>query len=344
MDDIRLLLNVLPVPITEILSGEVEKDLYEIVLDIDRPLQYRVTEFQTFITDYIVSVDDIDYILSKLPRINDDGRVGIRGTLHRVSAVWSKHDEIIGLTIRIGRPYKGNLSLIEDVLGSSRSVLLVGVSGAGKTTLLRGISNLLSESRRVIVVDKSSEIGGEANPPHKAIGLARRFQVPPFQDQSGTMLYALESHTPQVIIVDEISTYQEAQAARTISQRGVQLIASAHGRYLEDIIRNPPLASLVGGVKTVTLSDEEAERRRTSKTVQERETKPTFDSAIEIKSHTEMGVYLNVEEAIDAILSGGSAYPEVRIMNGDRSFTRSPLRISLPEIEREFKRKKSNRK
>lgn len=312
-------------------EGLDDPNLYELVLDLGRPFQYRLQNFRSVVTEEIIQQRHLDYVLSRVPKIGPDGRVGIHGTLHRVSAVWGKNEEIIGFTIRMGRPFTGNISLIKDVLDSGLCVLIVGRAGAGKTTALRGVANYTSQNKRVIVVDKSSEIGGESNPPHPSIGNARRFQVPPFKDQSSTMLFALESHTPEVIIVDEISSFQEAMAAKTIAQRGVQLIATAHGRDLEDIVRNPPLVSLIGGVKTVTLSDEEAERRSTYKTIQERETKPTFDIVIEIISHIEVGIHSSVVDSVDAILMGGCAIPEMRSVNKEgKMYTTSQYRVSLP--------------
>jgi len=148
----------------------------------------------------------------------------------------------------------------------------MGKPGVGKTTLLREVARLLSVDyqKRVIVVDTSNEIAGDGDVPHPAIGLARRMQVPVPEQQHDVMIEAVENHMPEVIIVDEIGRKEEVDAARTIAERGVQLIATAHGNTLENILVNPTLSDLVGGVQVVTLSDEEAHRRGTQKTILER--------------------------------------------------------------------------
>jgi stage III sporulation protein SpoIIIAA len=282
--------------------------------------------------DYIITQEDLDHIEKKLGKFRPDGRVGINHTLHRISKVSDREGNTVGFTFRIGRYLTSKPTLIEDLIGSDKSILIIAPPGRGKSSMLRQIAFILSinYSKRVIVVDKSSELGGESNPAHYSLGKARRFQVPEGKTQADTMLFALESHFPQVMIVDEISTFQEAEAARTIGQRGVQLIATAHGRKIEDIIKNPPLSSLLGGINIVTLSDENAKIRQTTKTVSERKFDPTFDIVIEINAFDEIAVYDNVTEAIDNYLIGGKIEPEIRRVIGGQTRIIQPKTIKSP--------------
>ncbi|OGI18037.1 MAG: hypothetical protein A2255_09310, partial [Candidatus Melainabacteria bacterium RIFOXYA2_FULL_32_9] len=198
-----------------------------------------------------------------------------------------------------------------------KSILFLGKPGVGKTTKLREIARLLSDNlgKRVVVVDTSNEIAGDGDIPHCAIGKSRRMQVPSPERQKDVMIEAVENHTPEVIVVDEIGTEAEAQAARTIAERGVMLIATAHGNTLENLIKNPTLSDLVGGVSTVTLGDDEARRRATQKTVLEREKQPTFDVVVEIMDRDTLAVYSDVTAAVDYILRGWPIKPEIRKTN-----------------------------
>jgi stage III sporulation protein SpoIIIAA len=260
-------------------------------------------------------LSDIAHITSKIGEFGGDNRVGIPKTLHRISAIRNRRGEIIGLTLRVGRAVFGTIDLIRDLLESGVNVLLLGRPGVGKTTKLRETSRLLADRfhRRVIVVDTSNEIGGDGDIPHPAIGGARRMQVPSPDRQHAVMIEAVENHMPEVIVIDEIGTQAEAAAARTIAERGVQLIGTAHGTTLENLILNPTLSDLVGGVHTVTLSDEEARRQRRPKTITERKAPPTFDVIVELVGRDEVLVHRSTADAVDQILLGRSPRGERRM-------------------------------
>lgn len=310
--ELDLLLNLLPEELSFCIDIDHLPNLNEIVVDLGRFFEYRVNNFQPILSSRVVTQEDIDRCLTNLPAFRDDGRVGIQGTLHRVSCVSNKHNEVVGLTFRVGRAISSTLILIQDLVDDG-SVLILGSPGRGKSTYLRQASNYLSKDRRVIVVDKSSEIGGESSPAHKSIGNARRFEIPSGKSQEQIMIFALESHTPQCMIIDEISTIQEAQAARTIAQRGIQLIATAHGNELSDLLQNPPLCSLIGGVGTVTLTDELAAKTNNGKkTRQERQNPGIFDYIVEIKSFDEVYIYHDVDNTIDEVLNEATVKPEIR--------------------------------
>src|SRR3989442_2470881 len=186
------------------------------------------------------------------------------------------------LTLRVGRAVYGTMEIIRDVVEAGRSILLLGKPGVGKTTLLREVARVLADEmgKRVVIVDTSNEIAGDGDIPHPGIGRARRMQVATPSLQHAVMIEAVENHMPEVVVIDEIGTEQEAAAARTIAERGVQLIATAHGNTLENLMLNPTLSDLVGGIQTVTLSDEEARRRGTQKSVLERKAPPTFQTLV----------------------------------------------------------------
>ncbi len=264
-------------------------------------------------SDNVVS-DDLEFITEKIPEFTSDNRSGIAGTLHRISAIRNRQGKIIGLTMRIGRVITGTIACIKDFVMQNKSILFLGRPGVGKTTKLREISRLVADElgKRVVVVDTSNEIAGDGDVAHPAIGKARRMQVSQPEFQKDIMIEAVENHTPEVIVVDEIGTELEAQAARTIAERGVMLIATAHGNTLENIIKNPAMSDLVGGVSSVTLGDEEAKHRGCQKTVLEREKQPTFDIVIEIIDRNTLAVYKNTAEAVDYILRGWPITPEIR--------------------------------
>jgi hypothetical protein len=142
-------------------------------------------------------------------------------------------------------------------------------------------------------------------------------QVPTPSLQHQVMIEAVENHMPEVIIIDEIGTDLEASAARTIAERGVQLVATAHGNTLENLIMNPTLSDLVGGIQSVTLSDEEARRRRTQKAILERRAPPTFDILVEIQSFSRVAVQRDVAEVVDAILRNYEVPAEIRDLDAE---------------------------
>src|SRR5205823_5364898 len=280
------------------------------------------------------SREDIDYVVSRISVFGKDNRAGIERTLHRVSAMRNRVGTIIGLTCRVGRALFGTVDILRDVIQQGKSLLLLGRPGVGKTTLLREAARLLADDlgKRVIVVDTSNEIAGDGDIPHPGIGRARRMQVPSPTEQHAVMIEAVENHMPEVIVIDEIGTEAEALAARTIAERGVQLIATAHGNTLDNLLRNPTLSDLLGGIQAVTLSDEEARRRRTQKTVLERKAPPTFDTLVEIRNREELAVYHDTSSVVDAFLRGRSTRPEVRVRKDGGYQVVGPAAAAIPEM------------
>lgn len=314
-NDLDRLLEVLPEKVRSLVSYEQMEDVIEIVLDIGRTPEIRHSSGKIeYLGSDFVTDDDINYITSHIQEFTSDNRSGIPGTLHRISAIRNRQGKVIGLTCRIGRVVTGTIACIKDICMMNKSILFLGRPGVGKTTKLREISRLVADElgKRVVVVDTSNEIAGDGDTPHPAIGHARRMQVRQPEFQKDIMIEAVENHTPEVIVVDEIGTEAEAQAARTIAERGVMLIATAHGNSLESLIKNPTLSDLVGGIQSVTLGDDEARRRASQKTVLEREKQPTFDIVIEILDRNTLAVYKNTAEAVDYILRGWPIRPEIR--------------------------------
>ncbi len=291
------------------------ENLIEVVMDLGRTpeARFRKKTFKT-ISNKQVSHDDIEHVVKQIGHFTSDNRAGIPRTLHRISALRNRQGEIIGLTCRVGKAITGTIECIKDLVDSGKSLLILGPPGMGKTTKLREIAKRLADEgkKRVVIVDTSNEIAGDGDIPHPAVGRSRRMQVSSPEKQKEVMIEAVENHTPEVIVVDEIGTEAEALASRTIAERGVILIATAHGSTLESLIKNPMLSDLIGGVQTVTLGDDEAKRRATQKTILERENKPTFDVCVEMRDHSTMAVYPDVAEAVDHILRGWTIFPEVR--------------------------------
>jgi stage III sporulation protein SpoIIIAA len=315
--EIEQLLNLVPAGYRAALEGINPLELLEIVLDLGRIPEARLVGKTITLSQVPVRIGDIAHITSRIGEFGGDNRVGIPKTLHRISAIRNRRGEIIGLTLRAGRAVFGTIDLIQDLLESGVNVLLLGRPGVGKTTKLRETSRLLADQlqRRVIVVDTSNEIGGDGDIPHPAIGSARRMQVARPEHQHSVMIEAVENHMPEVIVIDEIGTQSEAAAARTIAERGVQLIGTAHGTTLENLILNPTLSDLVGGVHTVTLSDEEARRQRRPKTITERKAPPTFDVVVELIGRDEVLVHRSTADAVDQILLGRTPRGERRVRN-----------------------------
>ncbi|MCD7879941.1 MAG: hypothetical protein LUG16_08425 [Candidatus Gastranaerophilales bacterium] len=314
-NDLKRLIEILPPKIVEALKPYNLDDAIELVLDLGRVGEVRHSDGKTrYLGDDLVTESDIEYITSRIQPFTNDNRSGIPGTLHRISAIRNRQGKVVGLTCRIGRVVTGTIACIKDFVLQNKSILFLGRPGVGKTTKLREISRLVADElgKRVVVVDTSNEIAGDGDTPHPAIGRARRMQVTQPIYQKDIMIEAVENHTPEVIVVDEIGTEAEAQAARTIAERGVMLIATAHGNTLDNLIKNPILSDLVGGVSSVTLGDDEAKRRGSQKTVLEREKQPTFDIVIEIIDRNTLAVYKNTAEAVDYILRGWPIRPEIR--------------------------------
>jgi stage III sporulation protein SpoIIIAA len=315
-DDLEKLEAVLPPHLAESLK-EIGRsdDLFEVIIDLGRLPTARYNDGEVFLSDHEITHADLQYVVTKIGTFDADNRGGIERTLHRISAIRNRRRDIVGLTCRIGRAVYGTIDIVQDLVESGQSVLILGAPGVGKTTLLREAARVLAEARRVVIVDTSNEIGGDGDVPHPAIGRARRMQVAQPSLQHEVMIEAVENHNPEVIIIDEIGRELEAQAARTIAERGVQLIGTAHGQTLDNLLLNPTLSDLIGGIESVTLSDEEARRRGTQKTVLERRSPPTFDVLIELQNRHRLIVHEDVAAAVDARLRGRPLPFEMRYRN-----------------------------
>jgi len=314
-DDLDALLDILPPHIRQPLCQQSDNsELLEVVLDLGRPPEARFPKREVVLSPQEVSEQDIDYVVSRIGSFGDDNRAGIERTLHRISAIRNRKGRIVGLTCRVGRAVFGTIRIIEDLVQSGKSILLLGRPGVGKTTMLREVARVLADdfNKRVIIVDTSNEIAGDGDIPHPAIGHARRMQVTTPTKQHAVMIEAVENHMPEVIVIDEMGTELEAQAARTIAERGVQLIGTAHGNTLENLMMNPTLSDLIGGIQSVTLGDEEAKRRGTQKSILERRAPPTFDIVVEIQEWDKVAIQPDVDQAVDAILRGQSTTTEIR--------------------------------
>lgn len=333
-DDLDALMAALPPEIVDRLGSLANRtDLLEVVMDLGRRPEARFTTGEEDLLDREVTDADIAWVIDHIGAFGDDNRAGIERTLHRISAIRNRAGKVVGLTCRIGRAVFGTIDIIRDMIEGGQSVLLLGRPGVGKTTMLREVARVLADDlgKRVIVVDTSNEIAGDGDIPHPGIGDARRMQVRTPTEQHAVMIEAVENHMPEVIVIDEIGTELEAAAARTIAERGVQLVGTAHGNTLDNLMLNPTLSDLVGGIAPVTLGDEEARRRGTQKTVLERKAPPTFDVLVEIVERDNVIVHRNVAETVDAILRGHMVPPEARFrdQSGEvRAQTKYDYRIS----------------
>ena len=315
IDDLDALLTSLPPEIVDAVHALPDRTaLIEVVMDLGRRPEARFPDAEVTLLDREIVEADIGYVVEHIGTFGDDNRAGIERTLHRISAIRNRNGKIVGLTCRIGRAVYGTIEIINDFVETGKSILIMGRPGIGKTTMLREAARVLADDmgKRVVVVDTSNEIAGDGDIPHPAIGKARRMQVRTPSLQHEVMIEAVENHMPQVIVIDEIGTELEAQAARTIAERGVQLIGTAHGNNLDNLMLNPTLSDLIGGIQSVTLGDEEARRRRTQKSVLERKAPPTFDVIVEIQDRERVAVHADVADTVDAMLRGDPVAPELR--------------------------------
>ncbi len=317
-DDLNRLLEILPEQIRRPLEKHSERNSsIEIVMDLGRLPEARFPNRAEYLCDRPISRDDLRYSIERVGHFSSDNRAGIEQTLHRISAIRNRTGEIIGLTCRVGRAVFGTIGSIRDLVERGGSILLLGRPGVGKTTALREIARVLADEleKRVVIIDTSNEIAGDGDIPHPAIGRARRMQVARPELQHQVMIEAVENHMPEVIVIDEIGTELEAMAARTIAERGVMLVGTAHGNRIENLLKNPTLADLVGGVQAVTLGDDEARRRGSQKTVLERKGPPTFEVAVEMWERQRWIVHEQVAETVDAFLRGREPTLQVRTMS-----------------------------
>src|SRR5437870_10288426 len=338
-DELDAILHALPPELVQRVRGLDGLDsLLEIVMDLGRLPEARFTGREEILSQREVTAEDIAFVISRIGQFGGDNRAGIERTLHRISALRNRAGKVVGLTLRVGRAVYGTMEIIRDVVEAGRSILLLGRPGVGKTTLLREVARVLAElGKRVVIVDTSNEIAGDGDIPHPGIGRARRMQVATPSLQHAVMIEAVENHMPEVVVIDEIGTEQEAAAARTIAERGVQLIATAHGNTLENLMLNPTLSDLVGGIQTVTLSDEEARRRGTQKSVLERKAPPTFQVLVEIQAYQRVALYYDVAQTVDAVLLGMPVAPEVRERDASGELqvsTSAPTRTASEAVER----------
>ena len=332
-DDLDRLLAVLPAAVQGALAAPAQRQgLLEVVLDLGRLPEARYQDRAMDLGSQPIDRADLRQVIEQLGCFGGDNRAGIERTLHRISALRNRAGEVIGLTCRVGRAVFGTVAMVRDLLDSGESLLLLGRPGVGKTTALRETARVLADElgRRVVVIDTSNEIAGDGDIPHPAIGRARRLQVARPDLQHQVMIEAVENHMPEVIVIDEIGTEQEARAARTIAERGVQLVATAHGNALANLLRNPTLSDLVGGIQSVTLGDEEARRRGSQKAVLERAAAPTFPLAVEMHSRSRWVVHGDVAATVDRLLRGEQAQPEIREVGPDGILRVEPPSRPLP--------------
>ena len=340
-DDLDALLGVLPQTIAEsVRTANDSSNLLEVILDLGRIPTARFLKGEVILSEDEITRGEIDFVAERIGTFDTDNRAGLERTLHRISAIRNRRGDVVGLTCRVGRAVYGTTDIIKDLIESGKSLLILGRPGVGKTTMLREAARILAETLRVVIVDTSNEIGGDGDVPHPAVGRARRMQVATPSLQHEVMIEAVENHNPEVIVIDEIGRELEATAARTIAERGVQLIGTAHGNTLENLLLNPTLSDLVGGIESVTLSDEEARRRGTQKTVLERRSPPTFDVLIEIQTRDQVAVHTDVAEAVDSLLRGKPIPPETRSRdeNGEIRISRTQKPISGRRDPQGFRR------
>lgn len=315
--EVATLLAMVPRWVVGSMDARSVQDVEELELDLGRPPRLHLRGHEGAITlAGEIRREDLQYILGRVTRFREDNRTGVDRTLHRIACIRDRYDEIVGFTFRVGRAIPEAAQPLCDFLEARRNVLVVGRPGAGKTTVLRSAACILSDHlrRRVVIADTSNEVGGDGQIPHPAIGSARRLQIPlsgpgPLADagarQAGVILQAVINHHAETIIVDELGFAADAQVAKTIARRGIQLIATAHGASLRDVVFNSELACLVGDMQTIMLSMEEMERRDTERhTILERTGPPVFDCVVEIIGRGRFLIHPDVAASVDNLLRG----------------------------------------
>ncbi|EPY22109.1 R3H domain-containing protein [Strigomonas culicis] len=256
------------------------------------------------------SLDDLHQLLARVGRFGADGRGCVPGTAHRVSVWRGRRGESLGVTLRVGR-YVPNAAKALLPLALQGSVLILSKAGKGKTTLLRDLSSSLAHEAsmpRVTVVDTSNEIGGDGPLPMAFLGRCRRLQVARREDQGRSMIEVIQNHSPEFLVVDELANAEEADAAWSIAQRGVNLVGTCHGERLADLLQNRALNLLVGGAAHAFLSNEERRlRNKTKKTILERPHVSPFDFVVELHTRSKGHLYHDVNRAVDLLLDGQDA-------------------------------------
>lgn len=345
-DDLDRLIEILPKPIqTPIRSHPNKNSLVEIIMDLGRLPEARFLTHPEYISNKVISWQDLDYSIKRLSKFTDDNRAGIERTLHRISCIRNRQGLVIGLTCRVGRAMFGTINGIRDLLESGKSFLILGCPGVGKTTMVREIARVLANEleKRVVIIDTSNEIAGDSDVPHIGIGRARRMQVSRTDFQHRVMIEAVENHMPEVIIIDEIGTELESLAAKTIAERGVQLIGTAHGNSLGNLVKNPILADLVGGVQHVIISDEEARRRGTQKSILERKGPPVFHSALELSERFCWVVHDKVDNSVDLLLQGLDPHSQIRRFDPGSRLSIMTNKVEMSSSNSKEKPQKSNK-
>jgi stage III sporulation protein SpoIIIAA len=291
-DGLGPLLAALPLWVRETaFEGEADAKVEELALDLGRPLAVRVDKGYRY-SDRPVTKHDLEYVVHRVPAFREDGRTGLEGTLHRIAAIREPYGELVGLTIRVGRFVRGVAGPLAPHLGRGSSLLLVGPPGVGKTTLLRDLTCLFAERHgpRVVVVDTSGEIAGIGRTPHPLLWPARRLPVPTPSRQAETLLQAVTNHGPEVIVVDEIGYWGDAEVIATIARRGVRVVATAHGSSLRDVADNPDLAPLLGLFSRT----------------QERFCPAAFDMALELRSRGHLHLHTDLRQAVTNLFAGNT--------------------------------------